>query len=347
VSEVVISARISAFYLFERMLRVERADVSSKLNIDLRRREPTEWLLRGTRSEALGGKQTFGEGRMRRKMRAVKRVTMFGFGAALLSMGYSNCAPAQFQDALGTPSVAQSGETGNSVVVPNTPSAVIPPNVVVPGSANPNVTPVKEACTGVMRETVVPIVFGDPAANAADPANICRFNQGDNGDLINDHFSARVEQNVDFALPSGAKICNMEFQFNEQTITYDDHIFFVFDDALILASSPFDMYLPYSDGIFNWNWASVVGQPWKFGNETSFSYCLGEKEGLSSCRFPQTQMEGAMKLDFNPALFQAITARNLNRPVHQFKFVTMGDNDPQVDCRHSSFSFNVKVRWAQ
>jgi hypothetical protein len=284
---------------------------------------------------------------MRHKMRVVRRMTLFGFGAALLSMGYTNCAQPQFQDALALKPISQSSEGENSIEVPNSPGAVIPPNVTVPGSSNPNVQPVKEACAGTMRETVVPIVFRDPAETAADPLNVCRFDQGDNIGQVNDHFSARVEQNVDFALPSGAKICNMQFEFNEQTITYDDHIFFVFDDSLIMASSPFETYLPYADGIFNWNWAAVSGQPWKFGNETSYSYCLGEKEGLSSCRFPQTQMQGAMKLDFNPALFQAITARNLNRPVHQFKFVTMGDNDPHVDCRHSTFSFNVKVRWAQ
>lgn len=274
---------------------------------------------------------------MRQKIKVIKRTASFGIGSALLSALFTNCAPAQFQNVAEIQALSELNvETQQGEIKgPST-----------PGRANPNIQPIKQTCaSGLIKRSVVSISFPNPVSS--QPASTCGFGVADNGGPANDHFSARVEQNVDFALPTGAKICSMEFQVNEQTITYDDHIFLVFDDSVIMASTPFESYLPVSDGIFTWDWSYVSGKSWKLGNETNYSYCLGEIQGLSQCRFPQTQQQGVMRLEFDPAIFQGITARNFNRPIHTFKFVTMGDNDPQVDCQHSPISFAVTVSYAE
>lgn len=221
----------------------------------------------------------------------------------------------------------------------------LPPPVVIQPPPPAVVEEVRKACEGGNYiEKVVSVSFPDPV-DPNDRTQTCKWEQNGNRAMSNGFFTARVEQNVDFDLPVGSKICAMDFEFTPQQMIYDDHIFLAFDDSILAASYPVDDRLPIVDKVMVYDWKYLVGTGWPLGN-FSYIYCLGRDEGASSCTWPQTETVGTIAMSYQPSVLQRITARNIGRTNHQFKWITTGDNDPRTDCQHSPISFSVKVKYA-
>jgi hypothetical protein len=249
----------------------------------------------------------------------------------ILIAAYSNCSDPKF-------------ETDSSYVPLLNDRSGLEGDGDAPGSNDPGTDVVVKACSANRIKTkVVQVRFADPQ-DKADPTKTCEFNKNGNLGPKNDFFQARVEQNVEFDLPAGSKICDMEFTMPEQQMKYDDHLFLVFDDAILGSSYPVEDRMPTRDGIMTYSWSELGGTGWPRGN-FKYVYCLGMEQGYSKCVWPETQVEGKMSMQFNPIVFQAITARNLNRTHHQFKLVTTGDNDPQSDCQHEPIAFDALVSY--
>jgi hypothetical protein len=262
-------------------------------------------------------------------MRKISSILLLLGGAALgLSLGFSNCSPVDFTS---PPQAAATNPGAQGVPDPEPDPQTI--------------DQVRKACeNGNYTEKNVAVKFPNP--RTPDPKLTCAWSQGGNLGLLDGHFQARVEQNVEFDLPVGSKICDMAFSFPDQSMKYDDHIFLAFDDALLAASYPVDDRLPKSSaGIMTYSWSSLVGTTWPLGN-FAYVYCLGKDEGKSSCHWPETETQGTISMNFDPTILQTITARNIGRTIHQFKFITTGDND-STDCQHEPLEFSVRVRYTQ
>ncbi len=272
------------------------------------------------------------------------RFVGFAMAAFMLNFAFSNCAPTKFEGV-----AASDNKPAGNPIDPNPGGPTPVPTPKPPGHDNPQVDPVKEACkNGVIEEVTHDIVYANPIDSAADRANTCGFGVNGVSSGVNDHFMARVEQDFKFSLPAGSKICSVDFNFPTQDIHYDDWFFLAFDEAMLATSYPInDGRLATYDGIMTYDWERLKGTAWPQGNNGSQVYCLGQESGHANCSWPETQANGQISMTFNPAVFQGITAKNLGRTEHVFKFITTGDNDPQVDCQHKPVSFSIKVKYSK
>jgi hypothetical protein len=161
-----------------------------------------------------------------------------------------------------------------------------------------------------------------------------------------DKFTARAEQRVSLDLPAGAVICDMDFRFQAQSMKYDDHMFFMYDDVVLAATKPIDHLLENANGMSIYDWTKLVMKPWKIGDSTPYVYCLGMAANSADCKWPLSATMGQIKMDFSPATLQRVTARNLSRNQHSFTLVTTGDNNPEVDCQHDPMTFEVEFSYS-
>jgi hypothetical protein len=205
---------------------------------------------------------------------------------------------------------------------------------------------VRATCrSGTPSEKTVQVHFADPK-NLADPKQTCQFDKNGNLAHREAHFQARVEQSVEFDLPSGSTICSMEFSFPTQQFVFDDYFFLTFDGSVLAASHPVQSILPRKSEIMQYSWKEMSGKKWPAGVDTVV-YCLGKESNQASCEWPNTERVGQIRMRFDPDILQRVTALNSGRTRHQFKFITTGDNDPEIDCQHSPVSFQVKVRYVK
>jgi hypothetical protein len=176
----------------------------------------------------------------------------------------------------------------------------------------------------------------------------CDWGEGGNLDRDDAHVSAREEQLAALALPEGAVICDMAFDFagvngGEGTpMEYDDNFFLAFNDVVLAASyKPLVDVLPVEDELYRvYSWGALAGQPFEFNDTTS--YCLGEDEGLASCDVPPPETRGLLQMAFAPEVANQLAFRAIAEGRAEFNFITIGDND-DTDCFHEEFAFEVEV----
>ncbi|HCH64229.1 MAG TPA: hypothetical protein DFR83_15605, partial [Deltaproteobacteria bacterium] len=147
--------------------------------------------------------------------------------------------------------------------------------------------------------------------------------------------------------------CGLEFDFlgisgGEGTeMYYDDNFFFTFDDVVLAGS-----YGPMVDGLATegslpiYDWANVVGTEIEF-DDTIPPFCLGEDDGQSDCTIPPPQTEQVMALEFDEQIVNELSLRAVQSERFDFSFITMGDNDPELDCAHDFFGFSVEVPYVR
>lgn len=181
----------------------------------------------------------------------------------------------------------------------------------------------------------------------ADPPG-CAWGEDGNLEMAQGVVTARAEQHLTLPLPEDAVVCDLTMSFEvdpgfEQVIYYDDNMFFTFNDVVLAASyGPMVDTLP-KDGLFaRWDWASLAGMPFDFDSATP-TYCLGEAEGLSACDIPPPETNGPIALAFDPGLVNQLSFAALQAGTFDYAFVTIGDNDPDVDCYHDAFTIEVEA----
>lgn len=237
----------------------------------------------------------------------------------------------------------------------------------VPLSVMQKIEENKVACSeavskGLMQESTQDIFF--------PKAPECEWNENGNYSKVNRLVRARQEQYVEVDLPEGAVLCDMEFDFPEQTMTYDDEIFLTLSDKILFASTDYSTESGSShyatDGLAI-NTLGLVEYKWDGDNglanlfydwAVTPRYCLGvpESEYDTKCVIPATETTGRFYIDIDKEnIIQIGTLNGLSfddvddvveasdEPL-KLGFITTGDND-KCDCEHSDFEFQVKVKY--
>jgi hypothetical protein len=185
----------------------------------------------------------------------------------------------------------------------------------------------------------------------ATRAGSCRWGQDGNLQPSQGRLTARVEQKVSVEVPGGGIICDMAFDFGgvdpsmRQILEYDDNFLLAFNDA-VLAASYGAMVEPLAKvgDIHIYEWARLAGFPIDFDPGVP-RYCLGREVELSRCTIPPPETPGVIALAFDPVLVDQLSFLAANEQRHEFRFVTMGDNDRQLDCFHEDFRFDVELAY--
>jgi len=174
------------------------------------------------------------------------------------------------------------------------------------------------------------------------PQKTCDWNLDGNLAPKDQYLQARIEQTAALDLPAGATVCGMTFTFQEQQFLYDDHFLMTFDDAVLASSYDFSSHLKTDSGLSIYDWSKIAGSYWNKSLEGT--HCTGMAASLSSCSWPMTDVFGKIVMEFMPEIFYEIMAHDTSRLIHDFKFISIGDND-NLDCEHSTVTFNVKVSY--
>lgn len=193
--------------------------------------------------------------------------------------------------------------------------------------------------------------------NFPKPSRTCEW--GVNGNLgpRDQYLQARIEQTVTFDLPKSSSICDMDFKFPKQNFLYDDHFLFTFNKTVLASSYWFDpLFGSRASGQNHfvpsgtYSWSSIAGSVWDHNKEGTF--CLSSKSSLpgsvelTKCSWPMTDTQGQIEVDLPKHVIQKIIAKDLTSNIHEFSFVSLGDND-DMDCEHSDINFEVEVSYIQ
>lgn len=183
-------------------------------------------------------------------------------------------------------------------------------------------------------------------------SQVCLFGQDGNLSKQNGFQRARYEQVRLVQIPTNAELCDLDFSMKAQSFTFDDMFFFTLNGRVLSSSNETSMEslvqepLQLSSGqllpthLYSWN--GVVNKP--FNNEVTDNYCLGKKEGLSSCQWPKTQETGTFKLEYSPEILVHLGTKAADSS-HELMFAVTGDNDESVDCSHSGFDLDINVAY--
>ncbi|MBX3019078.1 MAG: hypothetical protein KF767_14415 [Bdellovibrionaceae bacterium] len=151
------------------------------------------------------------------------------------------------------------------------------------------------------------------------------------------YVSAHREQVVIADLPTNAKVCGLKFRMDSQYMRYDDQMLLHLNGRVFAATyAPMVAMLDVDDGLRVYDWEKLRGRA---ADPRGYDvYCLGAREGLSSCRIPRSESTGQLELSLDQSLMYRLSAaRSAGTPV-QLGLVTTGDNDAN-DCRHSTLRF--------
>ncbi|HEX4923141.1 MAG TPA: hypothetical protein VFV50_03610 [Bdellovibrionales bacterium] len=187
---------------------------------------------------------------------------------------------------------------------------------------------------GATTETVTTISF-------PRPTETCPWNQNGNLQIRNGYFQGRIEQSQAFTLPPQSTLCSLSFDFPEQQFLFDDHFILALNGIVLASSYNYAPMLEKMNNLPVYNWSRIAGTEWITAKEGTYCSGLG-----SECAWPSTDVPGAIRMKFTPALIQSITALDLNRMQHRFDMITIGDND-DADCEHAPIQFRVRAVYAR
>jgi len=237
-----------------------------------------------------------------------------------------------------------------------------------PMNPNPPIIPIDELIKkcetavqmGALTKTVVNMNFPELPNISPDPSAI-QFCKAPTlvGSAREQRYISYSEQNRNFVLPDNAIICKMDFIFQDQPLTYDDHFLFSFDNKILASNSSGLMsYLENQtplilpDGSANhpienksFDWSLINGKDWRDnGNDPSNFYCLGKDIAGTTCEWPITEKPGIIKLEYPQVVLMQIANQNQSS-THNFSFAITGDNNPDSDCQHTPIDFSVEVSY--
>lgn len=205
------------------------------------------------------------------------------------------------------------------------------------------------------------------------PAAIeCNFNEGGigvsdlnddlNGPRINQAIMAKVRQDFAVEIPAEDTLCDMEFNFPNQEMKYDDEIFLLLNDYVVISSQNYSQSDKHPNGLltnewglqeFNWLGDNALYNLFYDWNYTS-RYCLGvpanDPDFEQKCAIPRTESVGEMRLEIPKeeiikigVLSHGYETDDQSKEFN-FSFITTGDND-NGDCEHAAYSFEVELKY--
>ncbi|MFT5430192.1 MAG: hypothetical protein ACI9OJ_000865, partial [Myxococcota bacterium] len=122
---------------------------------------------------------------------------------------------------------------------------------------------------------------------------------------------------------------------------YDDLLIVAINDSVVLASDARVNDQLETDGEhYIYDWTRIRGLNLMFQGDEA--YCMGYGNG-SDCALPQSDTTGEFLLSFAGELFEPIRQRALEDQRLELRFITVGDNDADTDCRHNGFRMRAVV----
>ena len=173
------------------------------------------------------------------------------------------------------------------------------------------------------------------ATITARDETLARPLRSDNGDAIN-------------WLEEGGQLCAVRLDSKSldnnpiaADFVYDDVLFVTMNDVVLLASAaPILQYLEQVDGAYIYDWEQLRGNSMFFQQQQA--YCMDHGEG-GECGLPSSDTTGEFFLSFAGPQVDQLRQRILAEQTLALKFITMGDNDPDTDCRHNGFRMRVML----
>lgn len=233
---------------------------------------------------------------------------------------------------------------------------------------NANTTCTEAISKGTLQTITRSISF--PAAIECDfneeGTSASQLNAVGNGPRQDGKVRARREQYSDLRLDQPGILCDLDFSFPSQTMQYDDEIFLLLNNYVLMASTNYSDQSGESRYAGGLKTNSIGFQTYKWLGENSLynlhyahavtpKYCLGLNSSTPNynerCNIPKTENEGQLKLDIpeshiiNLGLASQLNYPQEANPLFRFGFVTTGDND-NGDCEHSEYSFSVTIKYA-
>ncbi len=191
--------------------------------------------------------------------------------------------------------------------------------------------------------------------------DVSDLNEDQNGPRLNQAIRAKVRQDFKIDIPAEDTVCDIEFDFPNQQMQYDDEIFLLLNDYVIISSQNYSQSDKHPNGLyindwglqeFNWlgdNALYDLHYDWDYTPK----YCLGvssdDPNYNEKCSIPKTETTGEMKLDIPKeeiikiGVLSNSQEEETNKELN-FSFVTTGDND-NGDCEHAAYSFEVEVKY--
>ena len=221
---------------------------------------------------------------------------------------------------------------------------IVRPSSILLGENAP-LQPAFQPVTPTCENTTPMHVVYEVTFEGIDPG--CEWGVDGNLEPAEGHLTARVEQSRSVDISSFSQICDLGFDFDpygeDQRLRYDDEVFFMLNDMVLLASDVTQVErLSDVDGFHRFDWSELAGTPINFSN-TVPPYCVGEAAGLSTCSVPDAHVDGAVALQLDDALVDDLGEQIIADRRLDFTMVAAGDNDPSRDCTYSTWSFFVAV----
>lgn len=190
------------------------------------------------------------------------------------------------------------------------------------------------------------------------------MNEDLNGPRINGSIMARARQDFEIEVSGSETLCDMDFNFPNQQMQYDDEIILLLNDYVIISSQDYSESEKHPSGLYVNEWG-LQEYVWyapqnslynlHYGWNYTDRYCLGVSQDDPNydekCLIPKTETVGEMKLDISNEEIIKIGVLSLDptpnaNQYFNFSFVTTGDND-NGDCEHAAYSFDVELKYIQ
>lgn len=253
---------------------------------------------------------------------------------AIVLIGFQNCgSEVGFNNASSTGDLQVNGSGDDDDISKDI-------NVDLDGDEDDDIDEINKKCSSSALK-VANITLQFPKPNLT-----CDFGNNGNMPALNNYLTARIEQTRSLNLPEGAVICDASFNFVQQPWLYDDHFLVLFNKSVIAASYDFSITNTLEKknfGLLEYDWMKIAGMYWNTQHEAI--YCPNIPGGTSTCSFPDTDVNGEIKLAYDTKFIRSIMTNGIPAN-HSFTVVSVGDNDTQ-DCEHSDLEFTVQVKYAK
>ncbi len=193
-----------------------------------------------------------------------------------------------------------------------------------------------DACEGLPHETRTQVLsFANPLVTLGQ----CPWGVGDNLEEQSGVMAARLEVTKSLDAPPDAILCSIRFRVPETNMYYDDWMYVLFNDVVVLSPSDWSGMLEQTpEGLLIYDWTHIRGQ----SGGSPPAYCPGAG---STCELPDTQVNGSISLEIDQDTQRLLFDRAAALGRHDVTVAATGDNDPPIDCDHSDFDLEVTYEY--
>lgn len=195
------------------------------------------------------------------------------------------------------------------------------------------------------------------------PAAQCAWNANGNLGRVNERLQARFEQSASVSLPHGAVICSADLRSTTDNIHYDDEMFLLLENKVIMASlgdyvtkgftryddkgRAFQAAFPNdAHGLALFDWMTIRGSYYSRQlHEASPTFCLGQSTPGNSCQLPESEHSGPTAITLRDSPIYLFNLADNPDGAFTFTLVTTGDNDDS-DCSHTGLRMKVKIGYS-